>query len=166
MFIYITFQNLCREKSPVTLIFTNFPHSIVSQSKCQCCAEQNGFPAQSTFVLPHDLAVKTKKRHCAFWWCAQELQYLYNIFYSISDIPDFHLTTAIWYENSKANMVFFLFFFSSWLNQKAVYFFEHLLYCLCVLSHAQILHCGFSCRFRGINLNGKDCVLLYLVKLS
>lgn len=49
---------------------------------------------------------------------------------------------------------------------KAAYFFEHLLCCLCVLSHAQLLHCGFKCRFRGINLNGRDCVLLYLVKLS
>ncbi len=89
----------------------------------------------------------------------------YNIFVPvyIFGMPDFHLTTAIWYVNPWANMVVSL---SSWLNQEAVYLFEHLLYCLRVRSHAPDFHCGFNCGFRGINLNEKDCVLLYLEKLS
>lgn len=103
------------------------------------------------------------KRGSAFWCCQQALQYLSTSLYCTLNMPAFHLTTAIWYVNPQANMAFSL---NSWLNQEVACLFEHLLYCLCVLPYALNLHSGFNCRFRGIDINEKDCVLLYLQKLS
>lgn len=74
-------------------------------------------------------------------------------------MPDLHLTVPI----CSVNLLFSL---SSWLNQEAASLFEHLLCRLRVSLHAANLHCGFGCRLRGIRLNEKDCVPLYLVKLS